>query len=468
MSTRTTMTMKTNVHLFVCLLLCLCLKAQHRTLPIESFLNKSPKQLFELYQKYNSAVAADPGNAKALFERGWLRNYMHDTVNAIADLEKAISLDPENPFYRYTYASILFDKNEYEKVISESNEALKYDKTFVDMLVRKATALDYLERYEEARENYSKALQIDSIYEDTYLQYASSYEITHDFDKSEKLVQLLLRRYPNSIAGLTHKAKLYVLMQKYKEAIIILDKLIKPGKQQAELLLLKGLVYDTLKNQPKACECIYNATLQEYNRGAYQYIMEKCPKEQGYTDVKVHALLAKGNQLLNQGNYAEALQVYDEAIKLSPDSGIAYYNRGLVKDRMKDQKGALEDFLTTIKKSPYLSEAYLTAGLSYAALGEFLKAQEFFAKCMKRNPLNAMAYYNYAIGLSVKEKKYEEAIYYYRYTIDLNPGYALAYYWLGEAYGKLGRNAEACEVFKMAEKLGDIQAISKRIWHCNQ
>lgn len=59
-------------------------------------------------------------------------------------------------------------------------------------------------------------------------------------------------------------------------------------------------------------------------------------------------------------------------------------------------------------------------------------------------------------------------IYYYKYTIDLNPGYALAYYWLGEAYGKLGRNAEACEAFKMAEKLGDIQAISKRIWHCNQ
>ena len=460
--------MRMNLHLLVCLFLVVCLRAQHRTLPVESFLNKSPKQLLELYRKYNAAVAADPGSAKAYFERGWFRNYRHDVVNAIADLEKAISLAPENPFYHYAYASVLLDREDYEKAISESNEALKYDNSFVDVMVIKATALDYLERYEEARGTYSKALQIDSTHEDTYLQYAASYKVTRDFNESEKLINTLLRRYPNSVAGLTDKAKLYILMKKYNETLVILDKLTKPGKQPTRLLLLKMLAYDSLKNLPKACECMCQATLNEYVVDGYEYLMEKCPKERNYTQVKVRILLLKGIQLMNQGNYTESMQAYNDVIALSPDSGIAYYNRGLLKNIMKDQKGALEDILIAIKKSPSLDEAYLAAGLAYARADEFRKAQEYFAQCMKRSPLNAMAYYNFGIGLSTKEQKYEESIYYYKFAIDLDPGYALAYYWLGDACAQLGRHAEACESFKMAEKLGEVKAISKRIWHCSQ
>ncbi len=86
---------------------------------------------------------------------------------------------------------------------------------------------------------------------------------------------------------------------------------------------------------------------------------------------------------------------------------------------------------------------------------------------MKIDPFNEMAYYNYADILVNNENNYQEAVFYYKYAINIKPDYVKAYYWLGECYSKLGLNKEACEAYTMADKLGEVRAISKKIWHCN-
>jgi tetratricopeptide (TPR) repeat protein len=98
-----------------------------------------------------------------------LRYFLSDTIKALEDIRNAINFEPKNPFYHYALAYILIDKGELETVVNECNEALKYDKTFVDVLVMKGSALDQLKKSFEARKNYIKALQIDSTYEDIYI-----------------------------------------------------------------------------------------------------------------------------------------------------------------------------------------------------------------------------------------------------------------------------------------------------------
>jgi tetratricopeptide (TPR) repeat protein len=443
------------------------MNAQHRTLPVENFSNKSKKEIFELYEKYNAAIAVNPGNAQAFFERGWLRYHMHDTLNAITDMQTATALNPKNPFYHYGYAYIVIDKKEYETVIRECDEALKYDKNFVDVLVMRGSAMDQQKRYEEARENYTKALQIDSTYEDTYLQYASSYAFTGNMEEAEKLTRMVLKRYPNSYDGLAHLATLYMFTKKYNEALVTIDELIKTKKKLPKLYLLKAAAYDSLRNQAKVCECMYNLVLQNYIDG-YEYIMEKCPKEQEYKRIKLITFQMKGVELEKTGDYEGSMKAFNDAIQLMPDSGTGYYDRGKLKRKMEDHKGAIEDYMIAIKKSPSFSPAYVAVGVSYTFLGELENAKTYYLKCMKVDPFNEMAYYNYADILTNNESNYKEAIYYYKYAVDLKPDYIKAHYWLGEAYGKLGMNAEACESLKIAEKLGDVRAISKRLWYCNQ
>ncbi|MER3373323.1 MAG: tetratricopeptide repeat protein, partial [Allomuricauda sp.] len=44
------------------------------------------------------------------------------------------------------------------------------------------------------------------------------------------------------------------------------------------------------------------------------------------------------------GNPSEALLDFDEAIKLDPENGSAYFNRGITRKSQGDLKGACEDF----------------------------------------------------------------------------------------------------------------------------
>jgi tetratricopeptide (TPR) repeat protein len=394
-----------------------------------------------------------------------LRYFLSDTIKALEDIRNAINFEPKNPFYHYALAYILIDKGELETVVNECNEALKYDKTFVDVLVMKGSALDQLKKSFEARKNYIKALQIDSTYEDIYIQFAVSYVITNNLHEAEGLIQRLLKQYPTSEDGLRYKAKLFMSQKKYMEAIAVADLLIKSNRSLTEEYLLKAAAYDSLKNQSKACDCMYQLLLKGFIDG-YEYISEKCPPQQELSAYKIGTYQTKAVEEENKGNFNEAIRLFNEVIKLTPDSGSAYFNRGKVKRKMENHKAAIEDYLIAVKKSPNFSSAYLALGVSYTLLNDLENAKKYYLLCMQIDPMNEMAYYNFADVLAKNDNNYNEAIYYYKYAIDIKPDYTKAYYWLGKAYAKVEMNKEACEAFKMAEKLGDIKAISEKIWYC--
>ncbi len=439
--------------------------AQHKNLPLDDLSKKSKKEVFELYDLYNSKIANNPKDANSYFNRSYLKYYTKDSINAIIDIKKAIKIDHKNAVYHYMYAYEIVDQGNYKIAIAECDSAIKYNKTYVDAYGLKGLALDELGKPLEAREQYIKALAIDSVYKLTYSQLAYSYSKTKEFDKALEITNRLLSKDPEYEEGLTLKANIFMQQKKYNDAIVIADVLIKNKKSVTDETLLKATAYDSLGNQAKACECMYNLMMLGYIDG-YEYIMKKCPKEQEYNYVKTNTLLLKAMELEDQGRYKESMNLFNEVIKLLPDSGSAYYNRGKLKRKMENHQDAISDYLIAISKSPNFSMAYVALGVSYTFLNKLDSAKIYYLKCMKIDPLNEMAYYNYADILVNNDGNYQEAVYYYKYAVNIKPDYTKAHYWLGECYGKLGMNKEACEAFKIAEKLGDIKAISQRLWYC--
>ena len=440
--------------------------AQHKALPIEDLYRKTKKELFDQYQSYNLKIANDPADADAYLKRSWLRYYWGDTLNSLNDIKKSLELNSKNALAHYTYAFMIIDYGDYETVIEECSEALKYDAKFVNAMALNASALDRLKKPAEARPLYLKAIQIDSTDEYVYLQFAISYMLTNNFNEAKGIITRLLKQFPNSEDGLIYKAKLFMHERDYNSAIKVADLLIKDKKSLTEEYLLKVSAYDSLKNQSKACDCMLNVLLLQGFIDSYEYIMKKCPKEQNHSYIKKYQWQAQAMEAQNSRNFEEAMRLFNEVIKLEPDSGIGYYNRGKLKRKMEDHQGAIEDYLLSIKKAPYFSNAYVAAGVSYTLLGDFDSAKKMYLQSIKVDPLNEMAYYNYANILDVNNEDNNEAIRYYKYAIDIKPNYAKAYYGLGSVYAKLEMNTEACEAFKMADKLGDVMAISKRLWYC--
>ena len=117
--------------------------------------------------------------------------------------------------------------------------------------------------------------------------------------------------------------------------------------------------------------------------------------------------LEKGYGFYAMGRFSEAIECYDEALKINPKDSDAWFNKGL----------------------------------SFANLGHFDEAIKCYNEALKIKPQDAEAWYNKAISL-YNFGWLDEAIECYDKTIKINPRYALA--WLSKG--------------SLLEKRGDLEA----------
>ena len=55
-------------------------------------------------------------------------------------------------------------------------------------------------------------------------------------------------------------------------------------------------------------------------------------------------------------DYGGEIQDYNKAIELKPDYALAYFNRGTAKGQLEDYKGSLQDFGKVIELNPMYAE----------------------------------------------------------------------------------------------------------------
>lgn len=177
--------------------------------------------------------------------------------------------------------------------------------------------------------------------------------------------------------------------------------------------------------------------------------------EKNYETVAV--LFYQGLALDNKGKYEEAMEKYDEAIKLNSSYPELYNNRGLAKKNLRQYQEAIIDYDKAIELKPDYIEAYDNRGNAKNNLGQYQEAIVDYNKAIELNPNNATAYNNRGTAKSYMGQ-HQEAIADYSKAIELNPKYADAYHNRGEANQALGREQEADEDFEMAAKLKSDEA----------
>ena len=90
-----------------------------------------------------------------------------------------------------------------------------------------------------------------------------------------------------------------------------------------------------------------------------------------------------GNSAYDVQDYDRAIAKYDEAIRLKPDYGKAYNNRGLAYQAKGSTDQAIADFAEAIRLNPGLGEAYYNRGLAYQAKGSYDQAIADFDEAIK-------------------------------------------------------------------------------------
>jgi tetratricopeptide (TPR) repeat protein len=141
----------------------------------------------------------------------------------------------------------------------------------------------------------------------------------------------------------------------------------------------------------------------------------------------------RGNAYYFKKDYSRAIADYDEAIRLDPKYAVAYNNRGNANLGKKDYDRAIADYSEALKLDPKNAVAYYSRGDAYFRKKDYVRAIPDYGEAIKLDPKNAVAYNNRGNAYYGKND-YDRAIADYGEVIKLDPRNAVAYYTRGNVY----------------------------------
>ncbi|WP_338790936.1 tetratricopeptide repeat protein (plasmid) [Bernardetia sp. Wsw4-3y2] len=142
-------------------------------------------------------------------------------------------------------------------------------------------------------------------------------------------------------------------------------------------------------------------------------------------------LLQEGVAFHDAGKYEKALEKYEEALKLMPNSSVIYYEMALTYFHKEDYKMCVKYSDKVIKsKSKSTVPAYIIKGSSLDMMGKTDKSISFFEKVIKENPKNYLLHYNLALNY-YKVGKLDKAEDNLIQAIGANPEHSSSHLMLG-------------------------------------
>ena len=154
-------------------------------------------------------------------------------------------------------------------------------------------------------------------------------------------------------------------------------------------------------------------------------------------------------QALSEEEKTKAIELYSKAIDIIPDNPEPYINRGILKEKIGDNEGAMKDFNKAIELNPNGARAYLSRGLMKEKNEDKDGAMKDFDKAIEIDSKYVKAYINRG---SLKEKIGDErgALKDYDKAIELEPSLCIIYLSRGLLKEKIGDKEGALKDYDKA------------------
>ncbi|MEN6630941.1 MAG: tetratricopeptide repeat protein, partial [Candidatus Polarisedimenticolia bacterium] len=143
-----------------------------------------------------------------------------------------------------------------------------------------------------------------------------------------------------------------------------------------------------------------------------------------------------------KGDKQQALNWYDEELKVAPDSVPVMLNRAALLDEMARKDDALAAYQAVLEKAPTEAAAYTSIATIYTDKGQEDKAIEILQKMEQVAKPDAKAWFNIGASFSNADKL-ERAEQAYRKALELDPSLAEANREMGYIALRKGDNATA-------------------------
>ena len=164
-------------------------------------------------------------------------------------------------------------------------------------------------------------------------------------------------------------------------------------------------------------------------------------------------------------NYAKAIRLYNEVIKLKPNDTKSIYRRGRSYEELKKYDLAFMDYKKVLELDNKNSNATLSIAIHHIRNSNYKLAEMYSNKVIKTNSDLHQGYF--ILGRSLQyQGKFLDAIKAFNTSISINNNYSNSYYYLGLIYLKLKDDKKACKNFSIAVSLRNEDAIKVKKKYC--
>ncbi len=164
---------------------------------------------------------------------------------------------------------------------------------------------------------------------------------------------------------------------------------------------------------------------------------------------KADEAMTAGTELLQEGEYAKALEQFKIAAKVDTENEEVFFNLAFTQSRLGNDEEAIAAYRKTIDIFPDYGEAHNNLGNIFLKQKLFSKAIDHFETAIEIDPDHAAAHNNLGTALS-RQRKINEAVPHFAKATQIDDRYIQAWCNLGNAYTAQNRFEDAIEAFRHA------------------
>ena len=299
---------------------------------------------------------------------------------------------------------------------------------------------DYSETYRFRSEAYDKMGETDKAIDDALLWFEKD-EDAYD----SAIIKLMMKHRTYAIA----KAKTSMKSSDSKDAwrVLLLSIYEEAGEYENAIK-----EYDSLEEDYGKDEYIYAHRADCYDKlGLTDMALSEIEKaielEADYSNI-----CSKGGILRTVGRYAEAIEVFDQAIEVDPLYAFAYYAKGWCHELSGDDDKAMECYDLGIDLDKEYAYIYLMRGQIHLKRGDKIKAEEDFNTVLQLDTVvTDGSCRQYALHFLGRDDEADEWM---QKLIDDEPYDMGHYYDKACLYSRMGRTDEAVKALETALEMG--------------
>lgn len=344
---------------------------QNRELPsILTQLVDLPKQQDQIAEDaYKNAYTKALETSDDNFKRGIALEEIGDIKGAIKAFSLALDTHGNNPLCHACLGLCLEKTQQVSQAVDSFRRAIELDKGNSRYLVCLGDLYVKQKKFVTAIHTYNEGYQLDTTNIEIMEKIGGVYFELRDFEKAEGWLDKAVTFDANAFGAWEKLAFTYFHLKKYVELVrTILN--INWFNTDAELLYLLGFANLELKKKQQALQSFEDA-------------------------VRINPSHLKANMLLgklcyDQKRYNRAIRCFDRCVRISPEWATAWYNRGLVQQKMDQPDAAGRSFRKAVEHRADYFEAYMQLGNYYRA---------------KNNAKQALTNYDLAVNLDPKSSE---------------------------------------------------------------